>query len=324
MRLTANQLITAVNRRCGWASTNGPLADATASETHETALLAIADEELQGDAYPLVMSTDGGYYAVKKDYTIVAGQRLYRLPPYAHNAVKDVVWVDGNGVEFPLSVVDSEDVPRLAYAVTNGTVQNCVYYLDNDFLALHPAPTSTTGTLRLKYYRQPGQLALSTGTRVVSISSASWASSVQTIVVADTTHYYPTTSDTGDIVGAGNAHASILIDATIATRVSTTYTLTATDNPGVVAGDWFCQPGYSAVVQLPDHMQPYFIRRVAGACLTVTGDLRAAGVELDAAAQLYEKAQSTSKPRDQAEPKALITRNSPLRVRSGGGLSWSR
>lgn len=324
MRLTADDLVAAVNRRCGWGSVNGPLADSAASETHSAAVLALADEELQGDAYPLVMAANGEYYATSKDYTIVAGQRRYRLPPLIHNAIKDVVWVDTNGREFSLGTISAEDVPRLSYVVTVGTAQGSSYYLEGDSLCLHPVPTSADGTLRLKYYRQPGKLALTSSTRAVAITGVTaWNSSTGAvgITIADATHFYPA-SAAGDVVGGGNTHATIVTDVTMSHGSGGTaliVTWTQTEDPLLAVGDYICSPGYSPLVQLPDHMQPYFVRRVAGACLLAQGDREGAAAELQSAAALYEKAQSTSRPRNQAEPNTIITRNSPLRARGGFG-----
>lgn len=320
MRLTADELVTAVNRRCGWASTHGPLADSTGSETHVAALLAIAGEELVGDSYPLVMATAGDYYVTLKDWSVVAGQRRYRLPKLHHNAIKDVVWVDADGNERPLATIDPEDVPG-HYVVTVGTAECCSYYLEGDYLCLSPVPQQAVGSLRLKYYRQPGRLVLTTSNSVAPVTDFVYGSGSATeALVSWTTGQLNPDNQVCDIVGGGNAHAALVVDATMSSFIGDVSLFTWPENPLVAAGDYLVLSGYSPVVQLPDHMQPYFIRRVAGACLMVVKEYDAAAAELREASALYEKAQSTSRPRNAAEPRTIITRNSPLRLR--GGYAW--
>lgn len=320
MGKTADELVTAVSVRAGWPSSNAPLSSAE--------ILAIADEELAGDAYPIVAATHGDYYLARKDYDVVANQRFYRLPDRAYNSITDVCWVDANGLEGPaLGAIKLEDIPRAgATQSTSGSPPACVHWIDGDRLGLYPVPSATTTyLLRVKYMQHPSRLALTTSTDVSAIvtDTASWASGSLTIGLPDSTHFFPAINATCDIVSSGNAHATLLSDALITNRVVAVFTIAAATNPTVASTDYFCRPGYTPIVQLPDFMLPYFIRRVAGGCLTAASDRPGADRELQAAAQLLEKAQSAAAPRNKAEPRTVRSRNSALAVR-GPGVYWGR
>jgi hypothetical protein len=320
--ITADQLDAAVLRRAYWPATNAPLS--------QTDRLAVADEELAGDAFPLVVASGGDYYLVRKDYTIVAGQRFYRLPSRAYGGVADVLWGDDGATdeEFrSLTAMNREDLGQSW--VNNPTVSDCSsssYYLDGDKIGLFPPPGSARGTLRIKFTLHPSHLVLTTSSRVIDITGAGYGTNLEGTTawtISGTSQYNPDNGAVSDVVSAGNAHSCLMFDAPVESGLGI-YAAEWPYDPLVEVGDYLCSAGYTPLLQLPDMMHPYFIRRVAGACLMAAGDREGAAAELQAAAQLYEKVQSAIKPRDEAEPTTIVCRNSALRSRGSFGYPWGR
>lgn len=319
MAMTADQLVAAVNRRCGWASTNGPLADSASSETHEEALLALADEEMVADAYPLVVKTHGDYYLAVQDTAVVSGQRFYRLPDRAYGAVLDVLWGDTGATDdefVSLHVIEREDLGRQGEIRVSTDVSVSRYFIDGDKIGLWPIPNASRGTLRVKYTTAPSRLAHAASGRYAVINAVAYDSTLAgALIVTLGAGLNPAAGDRVDIVSAGNAHAAILVNREVDDELLGAPVFEGIAvNPLVAAGDYLCSAGYSAIVQLPDHMSAYFVRRVAGACLEAQGDYEGADRQYIAARSAHDKALSTGKPRSQAEPRNIVTRNSPLRV----------
>lgn len=139
-----------------WPASNAPLTNAE--------ILALCDDEITGTLWPLLHSGQGDWHLAYADHAITSGQALYRLPSRTWGPIKDIVFVDG-GQQSPCSVVNIEELARLGRGTPAG--QRYVAYVDGDAIGLHPEPTATSGTLRIRYYRTPNALCLSADARQV-------------------------------------------------------------------------------------------------------------------------------------------------------------
>lgn len=310
--MTGDQLIAAVKRRCFWPRgvDKAPFTDAE--------ILAICDEELVSDARPMVVQAGGEFDLAYKDYTIVSAQARYRLPSRMYDGVRDVVWVDSSGQEFKLGTLMLEDVPSaIVVAMTTPSVRDCRYYLDGDFLHIHPAPTDTSGTLRVKYALHPSALVKTTSANVAIITGFTYAENGDPPydgVISWTAGQLNPDGVTCDVVSAGNAHSCLMYDFTAVVTTGDNSRFEWPFNPSIVAGDYLCRAGYTPIVQLPDAALAYFVRQCARACLEAADDEQGAAREFRAAEALRAKALGVLKPRNKAEPTTITTRNSPLRV----------
>lgn len=319
MALTAENLITAVKRRCFWPTTNAPLTDAQ--------ILAVADEEILGTLYPTVIAAHADYYSATLDQAIVASQSKYRLPANAYGPIKDITIVDPNGVEFSVSLSDAEDVGhglwfnRYYGQYNNGGVSFTMFF-EGDFLQLRPLPNASVNSLRIRYYRQPSPLCLSAiTTTVASIVSVS---AKQFTIAANPASWSQSPATYLSIITQGNAHQTIVDEALISILSSLTITL-ANSGPSIAdiaIGDYVTLQDTTPVVQLPDFMLTAAVRRIAAACLEAHGDEKA-GAEFTEANRLIELAIETATPRTEGEPKVITTSNSPWRSGRIGG-SWGR
>lgn len=307
MAMTGEQLLAAVKRRCGWPRgvDKAPLTDAE--------MLSVADEELVADARPMVVSVRGEYDLVYKDYTPVAGQSRYRLPARMYDGPRDVCWVDTDGREYQLGTIDLEDVPRISWTGTAPNVRECQFYLEGDYLRLHPAPASALGTLRVKYVLHPSSIVKTTSVNTSAILTVVSYTAGYVIVTVSGTQFNPDNGVLSDIVGAGNAHAALVWDAATQSGLGL-WSVPSAHDPLVVAGDWLCAAGYTPIVPLPDAALSYFVYRVAALCLDAADDAEGFSRMIQHAEKARAEALKTLKPRNQAEPKSVVCRNSPLRV----------
>lgn len=314
--MTGELLLAAVKRRCGWPRgvDKAPLTDAE--------ILSIADEELVADARPMVVSVRGDYDLVYKDYTPVVGQARYRLPARMYDGPRDIVWVDTDGREYQMTSIDLEDVPRVSRIGNAPSARECQFYLEGDYLRLHPAPASVTGTIRVKYVLHPSKIVKTTSTSVAPITGATYAAVLGTYYcsLAFTAGQLNPDDSLCDVVGGGNSHAVLVPDQYMTSASGNNVTFPATTDPQLAAGDYLCTPGYTPIVPLPDAALSYFVYRVAALCLDAADDAEGFSRMIQHAQKACAEALKTLKPRNQAEPKTLICRNSPLRV----GWSASR
>jgi hypothetical protein len=301
---TADQLITAVLRKCFWDTSDQPLTNAE--------ILAIADEVILGDVWPTVVTSAGDYYVSARDYTLESGKSRYRLPSSLFGPVRDVLLVDSAGTEISIPQIDLEDLGRTgALPIPRQYRGAFFHFFDGDFIGLYPTPSAsdTTYSLRVRYYRSPNKLVVS--------ASATTVSSIDTTLDDDA---FVVVANAGswsagaelDVISAGNAHQAIGDALELSVVAGTTFTFTETlDGVGIQAGDYVAATGYSPIVQAPDFMIPFLVTLVASECMEASGDMEAAS-RLSARAFIQGgKASPITRPRSVAEPQIVRCRNSP-------------
>ena len=264
----------------------------------------------------MVVGVRGEYDLVYKDYTPVVGQSRYRLPARMYDGVRDVCWVDTDGREWLMTSIDLEDVPRLQNIGNAPTARECQFYLDGDYLRLHPAPGAVTGTLRVKYVLHPSKLVKTTSANVIDITGAGYGVNVEGFTawnISGTSQYNPDNGAISDVVAAGNSHSCLLYDAAVESGLGI-YAAAWPYDPLVSAGDYLCAAGYTPIVQLPDAALSYFVLRVAALCLDAADDAEGSARLMQHTNAARQNALAALKPRNQAEPRTLVCRNSALRV----------
>lgn len=309
--ITGEDFVLAVKDACFWPSgvDRAPLPDAS--------ILRLADRERRGELSHVIKKISPSFDRVYKDYT-PEGAR-YRLPDRMHGAVEQVTWIDASGKEWQIHPITH--VETLDSQASASRCNECRHYLDGDRLVLWPTPSSTEGTLRVYYRLAPSRLVKSTSELVGVLASAVWnnaGNGLLTIGIDTSSGYAPAAGDTIDIVSIGNAHSVLVLDGELTDALLGLFTLDTGSDPGVVAGDYACTPGYTPIAPIPDVLEPAFIRHVAAACLEAHGDRQGAAVERDAAMRLARQAIADIKPRDHSSPGSVSTLNSAF-----GGGRWN-
>lgn len=294
--------------RCFWPGSNAPLTSAE--------ILSFADAEIAGSLWPDLLAAQGDYYVSTQDHTITADYARYRLPKRAYGPIKDVLLVDDDGNEASVDLINLEELGH--FPIVTGQYK---HFIDGDFLGLYPTPSVTDGTLRVRYYRYPSALCLTTAAReiVVSVDLENGA------LGAAGGNVLWTAASVVDIIGAGNAHQALAddlgVDAVDAFSVTVEADLTGS---GIQLGDWIATTGTTPLVQVPDSMIPLLAYRTALACLSAAGDKTGFALCLEWGAQsgLEAKQRKLLEPRTESEPRSISTRHSTLWLGRGRIRSW--
>ena len=305
MTTTADQLVSRVKRQCLWPSSNAPLTDAQ--------ILEICDELIGGVLWSKIVGSQGDYYVASLDHTLVADYPRYRLPDRMSGPVRDVLLIEsGQTEEISIPVIDLEDLGRVDDLPE--TVSGFHFYVDGDFVGLYPVPDSADAgdTLRIRYLPTPPQLTLSANATTIDTIDLD-ADDDQFTVVANAASWV--TGSVIDIINQGGSHQQLVLSETLSNVSTLTFTTTTSMlGTGIRSGDYVVTAGYSPIARLPDFMVPELILLAASECLQ--------GIEPDRALQLLARASkssdgsaSTVRPRQIAEAKLMMARNSPYRVR---------
>lgn len=245
----------------------GMLPSITSGQAWATAdYLAAATEECQTYIMALLMDANEEYGVADYDQTLVSGTASYFVPPRASGErLRDVQLLMGTDY-VSLSRVDSRNISE--YQSSSGSM---VYYVEDQRIVLVPTP-STTGTLRMKYYRQPGKLVETSAVATISSIDAG-----RTVIT--TTATIPSTFTSGvslDVVDVNPGFRCLTIDAATTGTVSgTTITLSSALPSTVAAGDYVCLAGETPVAQIPVVCHPLLIERTRWTVLEALGDKRA-------------------------------------------------
>jgi hypothetical protein len=295
---TADQIIRRVLVRCGWPSSNAPLDNAE--------ILELVDDEITSTLWPQLHAAQGDWHLARKDYTLVSGQALYRLPELVWGPIKELEYVDSSGRARDLTVVNVGELGRIGNdsRPLNGTPYYA--YVDGDNIGLFPPPSGTEYALRVTYYREPSALCLESAARRINILTSNdeltLESTIATFDGADV-----------DIIGKGGSHQVIGAELGVTSVVGTLLTFANAYTEPLGVGDWVSLSGTSPVAQIPNHMVPQLCDRVAMAALNSNGDQ--AGFNRNAAVAKEREARGvpTLEPRIEAEPAIITPHSSPWR-----------
>lgn len=325
---TSDEVLTDVLLLCGWPALteNPPLGS--------TDLLLLADHVIKGQMWPDVLAAQGDYYLQYFDHSITSGKARYRLPRLAFGPIKDVLFIDDGDDEDDAESVPFMNVEEMGYA-PRGMRNRARYlaFIDGDFLGITPIPTSTSGTLRIRYYRRPNKLTLVANAR----QTTGVVTDVDSIVVGGSSPASIFTAGSHvDVISEGNAHQVLTwsylptdyqVDSV--TPAGSTFVILLEEphrtevRDLIELGDWVALQGFTPVVQVPESMIPLLVETVALRALHHEGDkegfARVAALSSDSA----RKALGTLDPRSEAEPKRIVPRDTPLRIAGGfRGRGW--
>jgi hypothetical protein len=314
---TADSLLSLVKLRCFWP-TSAPLTNAE--------LLLLADQEILGSLWPRLIAAQADYFLSTLDHDITADYARYRLPDLAYGPIKDVLYLaegdeDEEGISLPM--VNIEELGHMSSARSGSG--SYVAYIDGDYIGLYPKPTTTQGTLRIRYYRAPSSLVLSAAATQVALFDFEFGGGIaRDRFEVDSNVGSWTTGSKVDVISAGNAH-QVLLDAGVVDTVLTSTVLVFTDlvdGTGLQIDDYVATHGQTPIVQLPDFMVPLLTYRVASAALMAHGDRDAAKEAAKEAERLSALADQTLSPRSEAEPLTVSMRGSALWLARGPGRAW--
>jgi hypothetical protein len=253
MIYTSDLLLQSIKTRAMIPSSQNTFSDAD--------LLNLANEEMETFIVGTIMRVQQEYLVVTDSLPLVKDQVRYRIPPRAiGQKVRDVT-MTSNGSTIP--------VPR--YLRENKSDQTSVdgqfgFYIENNYIVLLSAPSTSQGTLDVSYFLRTGQIVDSTmWQNVVSVAG-------NVIGVSSILPGFVVGAKI-DVITAMSGSETILRDANILSVDLQNKTITLDQSCALVqVGDYVCFAGQSAVPQCPEEMHPLLAQRVICRVLEALND----------------------------------------------------
>lgn len=226
----------------------------------------LANDELQGDVVPLIMSTRAEYFVDHYD-TVSPASGIIPFPgATVGNKVRSVCY---KMQESPLTLINLPQINLDTVAGVGFTNYNTFtgFYIEGNNLCLYPntaVPTNTT--IRIYYYKRTLVLAAPDFYgKILSIDAGTNS------VVLD---YVPAAWAAATVLNAVESISpfNITTDAVTIASVSSP-TVFLDDVTDLSVGDYLSEEGYSPVPQVPVEAHAYLAQMTAAKCLEALGDI---------------------------------------------------
>ncbi len=302
---STEQLIENIKRRCAV-----PTSQTTYTEAD---FCALANDELQGELVPLLMSTREEYFVEYVD-VVPDGDELY-IPDDAVGAkLRSVcIKVPGSPVTFiNIPRIDLDLVAGIGYS-SNLTLVG--FYVQGNKLILYPSNSiQQNQEIRLFYYKRTLTLAAPSDYGIVT------AVDLETNTVS--LSFVPYEWDVGTTLNAVSSVQPFKITSAISTIVAdSSPTLILDDATGISVGDYVSLQGFSAIPQVPIEAHAYLAQLTAVKCLEGLGDRSGMEAAQAKAEMLKKNMLIMISQRVDGSTKKIIHPNGGLRA--GAGL-WGR
>jgi len=297
------ELIASIKRRC-----SVPTSQLTYTEED---FVLLANDELQGEVVPLIMSTREEYFV---DFIDINTTRdgIIPIPAEAVGAkLRTVAYVQQTN---PLLLIN---LPLLNLDVVAGVGANFIngltftgFYIQDNSICLYPNTSVPTGTqIRLYFYRR--SLVLAQPSQYGQIRSIN--ENTNTIVLDS----LPNDWVVGDMINAVSQDPNFKItldEAEILTISSPSIVLSTV--AGLSVGDYITLQGYSAIPQIPVEAHAYLAQLTAAKALEGLGDREGMAAALKKAESLKDNLLIMTSQRVDGSPKKVISPNGGVRVAS--------
>lgn len=263
MAWTTSDLLTAIKN-------SQMFPDASSNSLSSESLLQFATEELYMTILPMIQGLREKYYEkyIDTDYTVLTpsltipsrsvGQTLSAIQYIQANSVRALNPIDPNAI-----------------LTTQATNVPLSFYFENNSIVFYPPPSTSNGTIRMRYYQRPNRLEqISNCAQITAFNSGT---GVVTCNVPQTW----TTSLSYDFIPKGASQATPYALDSVASSVtsgsSMTFSLSATDAAKVQVGDWIALSEYTPIPEIPFELQSVLIQAVCCRGLAALNDQSALG-----------------------------------------------
>lgn len=302
---STEQLIENIKRRC-----SVPTSQLTFTE-EDFALMA--NDELQGEVAPLIMSTREEYFVDYVDVVAPADGVIPFPEETIGNKIRSVCYVQAGS---PLVLIN---LPRISLDVVAGVgVSNynnalAGFFLQGNDLVLYPntsVPVNTT--IRIYYYKRTLVLAApSQYGRVISVDP-----NTNTVVLS----FVPSEWEVGDKLNSvGSKPPFAVTNASVEITTLSAPSVILDSVEGIEVGDYISDLGYSAIPQVPIEAHSYLAQLTAAKCLESLGDTQGMQSALAKADKLKTALMVMISQRVDGSVKKIVNPNGGLRLSSGLG-----
>lgn len=259
----------------------------------DTKLLQAASEELIAYICPTFDQCNEEYWTTSSDTSIVSGTTAYDIPSRAAGgALRALKFVDVNGVEAPDPIphIELADIGRYTSLSSSFPLG---FYFTATQVVIVPAPTATSGSLRMYFSARPG--ALVNGTAVVTVTAPLSDTVITSGLVT------PAVFAIGqliDVVAPTPPFKLRIKDLAITGSNATTITVAGGLSAGGVAvGDYVTIAQTAYVPQIPLEWHSLLELRTCARAFAMLGDMKGAQEAFSAAQILEKRLMSQAQPR---------------------------
>lgn len=305
---STEQLIENIKRRCSVPTSQLTFTD------NDFALMA--NDELQGEVAPLIMSTREEYFVDYVDVVAPANGVIPFPEETIGNKIRSVCYVQAGS---PLILIN---LPRISLDVVAGVgVSNynalAGFFLQGNDLVLYPntsVPVNTT--IRIYYYKRTLVLASpSQYGRVISVDP-----NTNTVVLS----FVPSEWEVGDKLNSvGSKPPFAVTNASVEITTLSAPSVILDSVEGIEVGDYISDLGYSAIPQVPIEAHSYLAQLTAAKCLEALGDTQGMQSALAKADKLKTALMVMISQRVDGSVKKIVNPNGGLRLNAGLGR-WGR
>ena len=282
--------------------------------------LAIAQEELEAYAIPLVQSRREDYYLEEIIFDYATPDRLvglpggmgsrdlaWRLPPWAMaSAIREVQGVSPSGAFYTIGRINVDDIPD---SVTQG------WYFYGAYIVLHYSQTASTSppiSLRVVYHVLPNNLTTTTPDEVQGLPLQ-----VEEFTDPNITFVNPPTisgSFTVDVIRGTpgfevfQRKLTLVVAAPGLLLPATLSGFPAGSDINILPGDWVCQTGTTCVVPLPHELHALLSQRMVVKFLEAQGDQEQLAQSRNSLAEMAAQIPMLINPRAEGKPRKLANR----------------
>ncbi len=269
-------------------------------------MLKAADEELNSEISPLLLSIRGDFFTTFQDTPVTALQDAYRIPGRALGAAcRDVQYIDSSGAVVTLTEIKESELPTLG-ANTNLTSSPTAFYIKDKQVVLYPKPSQSTGTLRLWIQMRPNRPVQVINVGVITAVNVG----TQQLTISATPGSF-TTGQQYDLIRATPQFEWEGTDLAITTLAANVLTFTNPLPSGIflpAVGDYVCLAGETAVIQIPPELHVCVALRAAASMLKGMSKTAAAADLINEAKGKETKALILLTPRVKGRPQKLNNR----------------
>lgn len=299
MLWTTSDLVTSVKNRA-------MIPDASAGSFSSATLLNFATEELLLTLVGIILSCREKYYETSVDTAVQAAVAAIPIPTRAiGNTVSAVMYVYQQAIR-QLQPIDPSTVNTLVPAAypTN-------YYFQNNQVVLYPVPSSSQGTIRLRYFQRPNRLEQTSNcAQITSFDpvgmTATCAGGVPSTWSSGTLlDWIPGNAAQATPYGLGFAVTGV--SGNVISFAALPVANAAILAPGPTNGDWLAITEFTPIPEIPFEFQVVLAQMTAVKALEAQNDqvgLQVAMAKLD---QYMQSAIKMIAPRDQQSQKKIIS-----------------
>jgi hypothetical protein len=276
-------------------------------------LLEIANEEIDVEILPSLMSLNEEFLVTHVDIPVEQGKNRYEIPYRAvANKVRDIMLMSGSQV-YEVSRINLERLSDYSYGSNH---RENLAYVENNEIVFMSTTSSGYDKIRIYYYRSPSRLVETKRTaQITNINLNTGVIRVNKVPDNFLTDSAFGQSPVFDFISAStpNKIYNFDVEAVTINSINSELTFNISDIPSSLSvGDYVCESQETIIPQIPTEMHPLLAQSVAVHVLESLGDQEGLASAKARLAQMSKNVLAMTENRIEGSPKKIVARHSPL------------